>query len=170
MTRNKLYESLILILVAFTLFRPGFWMDMVVPPFKDSSPEKLVEVVAKVQPGEQIRLMVDGLDDIGSPRSFVAIMTIPDGKDGAERLSNAGLDFSIIGDEVVIDNAAFDSAAAKAGLDFDQKIMGLQAPNEQPPKHLMYIPAVILLFLIVWLQRRRRDDAPSEPKVNTVEA
>ena len=134
-------------------------MDMVVPPFKDSSPDQLIEVAARVEPGQQIRLMIDGVDDIGVPRSFVAIMSVPDGKDGAERLSNAGLDFSINGDEVVIDNAAFDSAASKAGLEFDQKIRGLQAPNEQPPKHLMYIPAVGLLVLIVWMQRRRRDES-----------
>ena len=33
MARSKIWESIALILIAFTLFRPGFWMDMVSPPF-----------------------------------------------------------------------------------------------------------------------------------------
>src|SRR5690554_2135885 len=30
-TRSRIYESIALLLVAFTLFRPGFWMDMIEP-------------------------------------------------------------------------------------------------------------------------------------------
>ncbi|MGD9295075.1 MAG: TRAP transporter permease, partial [Roseobacter sp.] len=42
LTRNRIYESVALLLVAFTLFRPGFWMDMVSPPF-DNVPPAAIE-------------------------------------------------------------------------------------------------------------------------------
>jgi TRAP-type uncharacterized transport system fused permease subunit len=29
LTRSRIYESVLLLLIAFTLFRPGFWMDKV---------------------------------------------------------------------------------------------------------------------------------------------
>ncbi len=32
LSKSKLWESLALILVAFTLFRPGYWMDQITPP------------------------------------------------------------------------------------------------------------------------------------------
>jgi len=157
LTKNRVYESLAMVLIAFTLFRPGFWMDIVVPPFADSSPARLVEVAAAMQPGEQLRLNIDGVDDIGNPRSFIAVLPMADGKDGAERLSNAGLDFSIDGEDVIINNAGFDSAAEKAGLEFDQKITMLQVPQSQPYKQLMFIPALLLMFLLGWSQRKRRE-------------
>ncbi|MBC8211453.1 MAG: DUF3394 domain-containing protein, partial [Gammaproteobacteria bacterium] len=169
LTKNRLYESLTLILIAFTLFRPGFWMDLVVPPYAESSPSQLVEAAAGMQPGEQLRLNIDGLDEIGNPRSFIAVLLMPDGKDGAERLSNAGLDFSVDGEDVIINNAGFDSAAEKAGLEFDQKITKLLVPQSQPYKQLMFIPALLLLFLIASMQRKRRDQ-PSHSEPETVKA
>jgi hypothetical protein len=57
--------------------------------------------------------------------------------------------------KIIIDNVAFDSAAQKAGLDWDQEIVEVLAPQWQPTKYLMYIPALLLLALVVWMQRRR---------------
>jgi hypothetical protein len=54
---------------------------------------------------------------------------------------------------------AFDSPAQAAGLDWDQKIRGVLVPQSQPWKELMFIPALIVLGLIVLVQRRRRDHA-----------
>ena len=56
---------------------------------------------------------------------------------------------------MIIDNATFDSPAQLAGLDFDQKILTVLVPANQPSKFLMFIPALVLLGLIILLQRRR---------------
>ena len=48
LVKSRLWESLALVLVAFTLFRPGFWWDMVYPP---------VEVV----PATRIEAIAEGL-------------------------------------------------------------------------------------------------------------
>src|SRR3546814_6145175 len=34
LARSRIYETIALLLVAFTLFRPGFWMDLAVAPYR----------------------------------------------------------------------------------------------------------------------------------------
>ncbi len=37
---NRIYETVALLLIAFTLFRPGFWMDMVSPPYSEEAADR----------------------------------------------------------------------------------------------------------------------------------
>ncbi|MBL4741153.1 MAG: TRAP transporter permease [Sneathiella sp.] len=160
--RSRIWESAALILIAFTLFRPGFWMDMVVPPYIHTAPSKIVEVIGAAPQGSEIRLIVDGEDDIGDPITITVILPIDTEGSAEERLEVLGLELLIEGDETIIDNAAFDSPAAKAGLDFDQKITTVLVPADQPYKAWMYIPALFLLALIWLVQRRRNGTAHSQ--------
>ena len=50
-----------------------------------------------------------------------------------------------------------DSPAQAAGLDWDQKIQAVLVPATQPWKELMFIPALLLLALIVLMQRKRSE-------------
>jgi hypothetical protein len=59
------------------------------------------------------------------------------------------------GDEMIVDDVVFDSPAANAGLDWDQKVLQVLKPVGQPSKYLMFIPALLLLAMVVFLQRRR---------------
>ena len=57
---------------------------------------------------------------------------------------------------MLIDNIGFGSPAEEAGLDFDWEITSVEVPAERLPKEIFYIPALLLLGLIVLMQRRRR--------------
>jgi len=57
--------------------------------------------------------------------------------------------------KMIIDDVAFGSVAQDAGLDWDQEVLRVLQPNGQPSKYWMFIPALLLLWLVVWLQRRR---------------
>ncbi len=155
MARSKIWESVMLVLIAFTLFRPGFWMDMIVSPYDKTAPVQLEEVMGKLEAGSELRLIVEGEDDVGDPMTFTAILPVGDGASGKEKLEAIGLELLIEGEEVIIDNAAFDSASQKAGLDFDQKIKEVLVPANQPAKEWLYIPALVILGLLILLQRRR---------------
>jgi len=157
LVRSKIWESALLILVAFSLFRPGFWMDYIVPPFIEEDPAAIVEIIGKAEVGAEFRLLIEGEDDVGDLLVFTALMPIGGETSGEERLAAYGLDVLIEDGKVIIDNAAFDSPAQAAGLDFDQKILKVLVPSGQPAKQLIYIPALLLLGFIVMLQRRRRD-------------
>jgi len=121
------------------------------------APTQLTEVADDLPPGAELRLNIQGEDAIGNPRRFVAILPLGEGDTGEERLMNAGLEVIEMDGDVVVDMVAFGSAAADAGLEFDQMIEAVLAPQAQPWKELMYIPALILLGLIIMLQRRRRE-------------
>ena len=156
LARNKIWESVLLLLIAFTFFRPGFWMDMVAPPFAQVEPASFEQALGDAQPGTEMRLTVNGLNAVGDPVTFTAPLTVPEGETGADRLMATGIETIDRDGSVIIDNVAFDSPAQQVGLDWDQEIVEVLAPQSQPSKYLMYLPALLVLALVVWLQRRRR--------------
>jgi TRAP transporter 4TM/12TM fusion protein len=155
--RSRIWESVVLILVAFTLFRPGFWMDYVSPPYENANPAELAKIMGKVEPGTELRTLVDGLNDVGDPITLTMIIDVGDEPTGEERLEAFGLEILDDDGRVLVDNATFDSKAQAAGFDFDQVIAQLLVPAPQPSKFLFFIPALALLVLVFLLQRRRRD-------------
>lgn len=156
LARNRIYETIALLLIAFTLFRPGFWMDMVVPPFEEVPPAQIEQAFADAQVGQDIRMTVDGMNAVGDPVTFTALVPVLEGETGADRVLAAGIEYIDNDGKIIIDNVSFDSPAQKAGLDWDQEIVSVKSPAPQPSKYLMFIPAALLLALVVFLQRRRR--------------
>jgi TRAP transporter 4TM/12TM fusion protein len=162
LAKNRFYESAALLLIAFTLFRPGYWMDMVSPPYMERDPVEIVDAAALTPMGDELRLRVAGLDSFGDPIEFVALLPIVTDGTGEERLEAAGLEFIENDGRMVIDNVVFGSPAASAGLDWDQEVLRVLKPVPQPSKYLMFIPALLLLAGIVMLQRGRNARAPKK--------
>ena len=161
-SKSRIWESVALILIAFTLFRPGFWMDYISPPFTETDPVKIVETIGNAPAGSEMRAIVDTLDDVGDPVTLTMIIDVGDQADGAARLAAYGLEVLVDGGKLMVENAEFDSKAQAAGFDFDQEIKIVLAPVDQTPKQLFYIPALALLWFIFALQRRRRDSAEAK--------
>lgn len=155
LAKNRFYESIALLLIAFTLFRPGFWMDIVSPPYTEVASTELVQAAGDTPIGETLRLRVLGVNDLGDPLEFVALLPLAEGADGAERLTAAGITLRQDGDKVIIDDVSYNSPAQAAGLDWDQEVIRVLKPEPQPSKYLMFLPALLLLGAIVMLQRRR---------------
>lgn len=160
LARNRIYETLALLLVAFTLFRPGFWMDMVAPPFENVPPSAIEQAAMDTAVGENLRLQVSGLNAVGDPVTFTALLPVGEGETGQDRLFASGLEYVVNGEEVIIDNVAFGSPAEEAGFDWDQKVEVVRKPVSQPSKYLMFIPALLLLGFVIMLQRGRARSAP----------
>jgi TRAP transporter 4TM/12TM fusion protein len=158
--RLRVWEIPLLLLIAFSLFRPGFWMDMIVPPFKDVAPTEVVQAFDETPPGSELRMRIAGLDQFGEPIEFVAPITMPGGASGEEKLEAAGITLREDGDTIIIDDVAFDSVAQKAGLDWDQEILDVRQPADQPSKYWIYIPVLLILAAVIWMQRRRVATAP----------
>lgn len=155
LAKNRFYETLALLLIAFTLFRPGFWMDMVFPPYTEEAPAELVQAAADTPAGQDLRLRVSGIGDLGDPIEFVALLPIGEGATGEEKLEDAGIVTRMDGDQMIIDDVMFDSPAANAGLDWDQEVLRVLKPVPTPSKYWMFIPALLLLALVVVMQRGR---------------
>ncbi|THF92128.1 MAG: DUF3394 domain-containing protein, partial [Sulfitobacter sp. SK025] len=161
LAKNRFYETIALLLIAFTLFRPGFWMDMVFPPFEEEAPAAIVQAAAETPTGQDLRIRVSGVGDLGDPIEFVSLLPIGGGATGEERLEAAGLAMRTEGDRMFIDDVAYGSPAQAAGLDWDQKILRVLKPVPTPSKYWMFIPALLLLALVVMLQRGRNQRGTS---------
>ena len=155
-TRSRWYESAVLLLIAFTLFRPGFWMDMIHDPYESMPPAQFVEAMGSADEDSALRIQIAGLDAFGDPMTTYMTVPVPDGDSGQERLDNLGLELLIEGDKAIVDMVAYGSQASDLGFDFDQEIIEVLAPVDRWTKELMWIPAFLVFGLVIMLQRRRR--------------
>ncbi|WP_226779209.1 TRAP transporter permease [Oceaniglobus trochenteri] len=163
--RSRIYESLVLILVAFTLFRPGYFMDKIQPPFRTIAPTDLVQAVDEAKPGSELRVVVSGPDFIsGQPKDTTLVLPIGDEPAG-ERMDALGLMTLVEGDTLVLEEPMFGTPYSETmqGYDFygDEMVTvtAVKAPANQLPKELLFIPALLLLIGVYMLQRGR---APKE--------
>jgi hypothetical protein len=146
-----------LLLIAFTLFRPGFWMDMIHDPYESVPPAQFVEALGDADEDSTLRLQIAGVDAYGDRMTTYMTLPVPEGEAGQERLENLGMELLIEDDTATVDMVAYGSQAADLGFDFDQEIIEVLAPVDRWTKELMWIPAFLVFGLIVMLQRRRRD-------------
>lgn len=161
-TRSRWYENILLLLVAFTLFRPGFWMDMVHDPYQNIPPSEMAQALGQVDEGSQLRLRIQGEDELGEPREFVVLLPVPAGASGEERMQALGLELIQEDGKTLVDQVAFASQAADLGLEFDQEIVLVRAPTDRMRKEIMWIPGLLLLFAVCALQWRRKRLIPAQ--------
>jgi TRAP-type uncharacterized transport system fused permease subunit len=65
LAKNRFYESIAFLLIAFILFRPSFWMDMVSAPYLEEAPAAIIQAAADIPRGENLRIKVADLSDLG---------------------------------------------------------------------------------------------------------
>ena len=166
LVRSRIWESLALLLVAFTLFRPGFWLDQMDAPFATIAPSEIVQAAAERPEDGQLRVVVSGPDFDDSTRTFKTTLLIRLGKEGpgVQRLKRDGLDLEIDGDTAkVMEPLPGSPLFEKIGKKFDfyaddpVVISEVQVRADRVRKEVFYIPALLLLGLVVFLQTRRRD-------------
>lgn len=156
LVKSRWYESVLLLLVAFTLFRPGFWMDKLHDPYRDAAPAELAQTMGQVEAESTLRLRMEGEDAVGKLRRFTVLLPVPDGASGEDRLTKLGIQTYEQDGKILIDSVTFGSQAAELGLEMDQQILSVKAPTERWPKELMWLPGFLLFGAVIWLQRRRQ--------------
>ncbi len=157
-TRSRLWESLALVAVALVLFRPGFLLDQISPAHSIITPSQINELAAKAPDEGHLRLKLEGVNLDGN---FISsTFELPLGKAGRDAVArlrdDAGIEFRKDADKVVVDAISFGKPAEQAGVDFDWELTGIEVANDRMPKQIFYIPALMLLGLIIFVQRRRR--------------
>lgn len=158
LTRSRAWETALLLLVTFTLFRPGFWWDMVYPPTAERPGTDLVEYVKSVPANEPVILKASGMALSGDDVSTYLQLDIPPGASPEERLNKVGLELTRRDNQLVVDFVQYGSPAQKAGLEYGWTIDTVQEKLDRPPKELMLLPALLLLGLVAYSQLQRRTD------------
>jgi len=162
--KNRLWETAALLLIAFTLFRPGFWLDRVSPPFIVHSGTEVFNFAEREDTEGGLRVKITG-PDIKDPDIVNNLsMIIPLGTkgDGSARLEKSGLMVSIKGDHAVLEEPMLGSEFSELARKFDfyaddpVTISSVMMPSDRIAKEVFYPPAMALLALVLFLQYRRR--------------
>lgn len=154
--KNRLWETLALLLAVILLFRPDFFMDRIAPEYRDAKPAEVFEIARNVESGGRVVMVTRGTTLEG--REIVKTVAVQLGDKGAEgrkRLADAGLQLVPLGDTLQIGQAKFGSRAAKAGVEQGWDVTAIKVPTDRPTAHWFYLPALLLALLVWWSQGRR---------------
>ncbi|MEJ6387880.1 TRAP transporter permease [Gymnodinialimonas ulvae] len=164
LVRSRLWESVVLVVVALTLFRPGFWLDQIQDPFVQMPPAEIFALAEEAPPDGELRVGLEGMTLDGDFVSSTFLLPLGDvGADGFTRLSQtAGLDLVERDGQIVVDLLAFGGTAEQMGIDFDWIVTTIEVEAERMPKEIFFIPALLVLGLIALIQRRRMPNRDEE--------
>jgi TRAP transporter 4TM/12TM fusion protein len=164
LVRSRFYETIILYVVATTLFVPNVILDFIQPPYVKRDPWELEKVVMDAQPGDNIKVVFESedFDNPGHLEDVKVLIKIGEGNSFEERLHLYGITaFRSEGRRLFVDDTKMMSDAEAAGITFDFEVIGLAVHQERISPRWLNIPAVILLLIVVASQsvRRKRDVA-----------
>ena len=164
--RNKWWETILLLLISFSLFRPGFWLDRAYPPHSELPGTEIVRAIESLPEGEpSLRLLLRGpdLDNPDETAERTLVLQLPDGGDALARAEAAGLLVvkSDDGGAMIVEEPLPGTPLFEPLRLFDfygdapVEVAAAFSPNERPPKEIFYPPAFALLALLILVQRRR---------------
>ena len=156
------WETVLLLFIAFMLFRPDFFLDQVSEKYAQASGPAALELMASAETGRELRVVVEGPDfDTGKLRpTTITIPAVSGDAEGA--LDVQGLAILPDGDIIAMDEPFpgtpfFESLGNEYDFygDTPVQITEVQIENDRLPKELFFIPALVLLAGIVLIQSRR---------------
>ncbi|OSQ50909.1 TRAP transporter permease [Marivita geojedonensis] len=161
--KNRAWEAVVMMLVVFLLFRPGFFLDRWQEPYTSYSGPAAIEAMGNIPVGTDARVTVSAPDfDTGIVGSTTIVVT-PDAEgSGIDRLQAVGLTVMEEGDMLLLEEPFpgtpfFETLANEYDFygDAPAQIEAVQIENDRMPKEIFFIPAFILLLIIIGLQSRR---------------
>ena len=161
--KSRRWETTVILLIVFTLFRPDFWLNVAQDEYTASSGPAAIDAVGSVPLGTPVRLVISAPDFDTSEVGTKTIVLIPEqDAGGLERLSAAGLDVFEEDDVLRVDEPFpgtpyFETLANEYDFYADEpvQIISAEVPNDRMPKEIFFLPAFLLLGLIILIQRRR---------------
>ncbi|SDH36549.1 TRAP transporter, 4TM/12TM fusion protein [Vibrio xiamenensis] len=155
-TKNKWWETVLLLVLTFTFFRPGFWWDMVYPPKVVSPGIEIAQITQQLNVGESLELLVSGETLDGDHVEKVVRLPFDENAQTADdRIASTGLMLRQEDQRMIVDMVEFGSPAEAAGIDFDWEIESVIEELPRPMKEWVFVPASLILLLLAWNQRRR---------------
>jgi len=155
-TKNKWWETILLLALTFTFFRPGFWWDQIYPAKVLYPGTEIAQIAEGLNVGEEIELLVAGENLEGDYISKTVRLPFEDQAQTAEeRISSMGLMLNNANGRMLVDMVEFGSPAESAGVDFDWEIRSVVVEADRPMKEWVFVPALMLLIGLGFNQKRR---------------
>lgn len=154
--KSKWWESILLLVIAFSIFRPGFWIDKVVEPHHYVAISDYLEQKNTIENGTPLRIHVSEDGYSGEPENSTHMLIARESGDINTIFEHAGLNLYITDGTVEVDSVGIGSDAYEAGFEAFQVVKGIEVTNDQPSNLFVYIPSLLLLSGVIVLQRRRK--------------
>ena len=157
-TNSRLWESAALLLAAFILFQPGYFLNKLSPEFETRPASDLFSMAQSGADNSTLRVRMSGENLNGDPVDARFLLPLGEaGADGATRLlDGAGIEFRDEDGNLFVDNLSFGGPAEQLGIDFDWQVVELEVAADRMPKEIFYIPALLLVGGVYALQMGRR--------------
>lgn len=156
--RSRWYESVALLLVTFTFLRPGFWLDQLVPKYRIEPGVKLMELAQAVPPDSSLRLRIEGTTLEGEDLKKTVLLPLRGEGNVHQRIAKAGVTIMTTPNGVEIMAVSLKGAADRAGFEQGFKVTGIEVPADRMDKEWLYLPALLLLAIVLLFQRMRPED------------
>jgi hypothetical protein len=157
LTKSRLWESAVLLLACFTLFRPDWWLDQFYAKHRELPARELLAQVAQAPSDKRLTMVVEGLNIEGDMVRKTVSIPLGDPKEPRLRLRTVGLGVAPAGDKVMISNVAFGSYARRLGLEAGYEVVAVLEPAPRPSQAWPVGFGFLAAGLIAYLQLRRRE-------------
>ena len=155
LTKSRWWETALLLVAVFMLFRPNAFMDRLYVPWEDRPAKDLYAVAQALPQDYPLVLVIEGTNVEGEDvRKTVSTQLTKPGE-GRARLADAGVTFSGLGDELRIGTVKFGSRARRGGFEQGWKVTAVKVRTDAPSEHWVFIPAFAIVAFVYFNQRRR---------------
>jgi hypothetical protein len=156
---NRRWETVLLLLAAFSLFRPDIYRDWFYPRFELKPAIEVPSIVGSLPEDSVMRLRIEveaGIKGEGEKEVRTFLLPVTKGPEG-RRLERAGLLVAPGERDLEIRDVIVDSPAEKVRLwaDNRNRILGIEVRLPQPHKGWFTLPAWLALLAVFVSQRRR---------------
>ena len=162
--RNRWYESAVLLVVTFSLLRPDFWLNQIVPKYRLEPASRLVELAGSSAADTGLRVQIEGTTLEGKRVKKTVLLPLSAQGNAAQRIKSAGLTLMSTANGVEIMAVGLKSGADKAGFEQGFTVSGVEVLAERMAKEWLYLPAMLLLAAVFFLQRLRREEVIAPPR------
>ncbi len=161
LVKSKWWETVLLLLITFMMFRPGYIWDKVQAPYDNIPGAQIFKVADKMETGDRLEFIVAGETIEGVERKFTFGLPLADGKTGKEKIDGTGLMldnmFGPMEVAMVIPGSNKQVEAIKtAGVDSGWIIESVRVKRDRLPKQIVLIPVFAFLFFMGWVQLKRK--------------
>jgi TRAP transporter 4TM/12TM fusion protein len=162
-TKSRWWESAVLLLACFTLFRPDWWLNQISAPYEEIPATEFLSAVERTPADGRLTFVVEGIDMMGEDVRKTVNVPLGDRAEPLQRLQAIGLGITPAGDTLMISNVAFGSYAKRIGLEVGYDVVAVVKKADQPSTMIPIGIALAVTAGIAALQFARRRAAPAEP-------
>jgi hypothetical protein len=156
-TRCNALEIALLLLATFLFFRPDWVVDYIQPEYVSAPAKDIYRVADGLVADQLLVLGIKGENVEGDEVRKVVALPMGEGKDGRERIRNAGVTLVPQGEEIRIAAVKFGSLARKLGIDQGYTIAELKLPNPaRPSPYWVFFPGALVALAVWWWQGLRQ--------------